>query len=40
MRRVLKVNVDKSKAMVLNGEEGLECEVCVDWMRLEYVSKF
>ena len=26
-RRGLKVNVDKSKMMVLNGEDGLECEV-------------
>ena len=29
-RRGLKVNADKSKVMALNGEEGLECEVCVD----------
>ena len=29
-RRGLKVNVGKSKVMVLNGEEGLECEVSVD----------
>ena len=26
-RRGLKVNADKSKVMVLDGEEGLECEV-------------
>ena len=26
--------------MVLNGEEGLECEVCVDGIRLEYVLEF
>ena len=26
--------------MVLNGEEGLECEVHVDGMQLEYVSEF
>ena len=26
----LKVNAGKSKVMVLNGEEGLECEVHVD----------
>ena len=26
--------------MVLNGEQGLECEVCVDGIRLEHVSKF
>ena len=29
-RRDLKVNAGKSKVMVLGGEEGLECEVCVD----------
>ena len=29
-RRGLKVNVGKSKVMVLNGEEGLECEISVD----------
>ena len=39
-RRGLKVNVGKSKVMVLNGEEGLECEVHVDGIRLEHVSKF
>ena len=26
--------------MVLNGEEGLECEVHVDGIRLEHVSEF
>ena len=26
--------------MVLGGEEGLGCEVCIDGIRLEYVSKF
>ena len=26
--------------MVLGGEEGLECEVCVDGMRLEHLSEF
>ena len=26
--------------MVMNGEEGLECEVHVDGVRLEHVSKF
>ena len=25
---------------VLNGEEGMECEVQVDGVRLEYVSEF
>ena len=29
-RRGLKVKADKLKVMVLNGEEGLECEVHVD----------
>ena len=32
-RRGLKVNAGKSKIMLLGGEEGLECEVCVN----EYV---
>ena len=39
-RRGLKVNAGKSKVMVLNGEEGLECEVSVDGVRLEHVSYF
>ena len=39
-RRVLKANAGKSKAMVLNGEEGLECEFHVDGIRLENVSEF
>ena len=30
--RSLKVNVGKSKVMVLGMEEGLECEICVDGM--------
>ena len=29
-KRGLNVNVGKNKVMVLNGEEGLECEVHVD----------
>ena len=33
-RRSLKVIVGKSKMMMLSGEEGLECEVCVDGMYL------
>ena len=33
-RRGLKVNAGKSKVMVLGGEEGLECEVCVDRISL------
>ena len=39
-RRGLKVNAGKSKVMVLNGGEGLECEVCVDGICLEVVSEF
>ena len=39
-RRGLKVNIGKSKVIVLNGEEGLECEVQVDGIRLEHVSEF
>ena len=31
--RGLKVNAGKSKVMVLGGEEGLECEVCVGGIR-------
>ena len=38
-RRELKVNAGKSKVMVLNGEEGLECEVHVDGIHLEHVSE-
>ena len=29
-RRGMKVNASKSKVMVLNGEEGLECEVHIE----------
>ena len=36
-RRVLKVNAGKSKVMVMDGEEGLECEVHVDGIRLGHV---
>ena len=39
-RRGLKVNIDKSKVVVLNREEGLESEVHVDGIRLEHVSEF
>ena len=39
-RRCLKVNVGKSKVMVLSGEEGLECEVYVDRTYLEHVLEF
>ena len=36
----LKVNACKSNVMVMNGEEGLDCEVHVALIRLEHVSKF
>ena len=39
-RRGLKVSAGKSKVMVMNREEGLECEVHVDRVRLEHVSEF
>ena len=37
--RSLEVNGGKRKVMVLGGEEGLECKVCVGGMRLEHVSE-
>ena len=36
----LKVNAGKSKVIVLGREEGLECEVCMDGVRLEYALEF
>ena len=39
-RRGLKVNAGKSKVMLLGWEEGLECEVCVNEIRLKYVLEF
>ena len=39
MRKGLKVNSGKSKVMVLNGEERLECEVYVNGIRLEHISR-
>ena len=39
-RRGLKVDAGKSKVMVLNGEEGLECELYVDGILLLHVSEF
>ena len=39
-RKGLKINAGKSKEMVINGEDGLECEVLVDGIRLEHVSEF
>ena len=38
-KRSLEANADKSKVMVLNEEEGLECKVLVNGMRLEHVSQ-
>ena len=37
-KRGLKINADKSKVMVLGGEERLECDVIVDGTQLECVS--
>ena len=39
-RRGVKVNASKSMVIVLNGEEGLQCEISVDGIRLEHVSEF
>ena len=39
-RRGLKVNAGNSKVMVMNGEEGLECGVHIDGIRLAHVSEF
>ena len=39
-RRGLKVNSVKSRVKVMNGEEGLECEVYVDSTCLDHVSEF
>ena len=39
-RRGLKVNAGKSTVMVLDGEEGLKCEVYVDGIRLDLISEF
>ena len=38
-RRGLKVNAGKTKVMVLNGEERLECEVHEGGIRLKHVSE-
>ena len=38
--RGLKVNAGKNKVMVLNGEEGLECDVNVDGVQLKHMSEF
>ena len=39
-RRGQKINTGKSKVILLNGEEGFECEVHVDRISLEHVSEF
>ena len=39
-RRGPKVNAGKSKGMIQNGEEELECEVHVDGIYLEHISEF
>ena len=39
-RKGLKVNAGKSKVVVLNGHEGLECEVYIDGINLECVSEY
>ena len=39
-RRGLKVNAGKNKVMVMNGEDGLECEVHVEGIRLEHILEF
>ena len=39
-RRGLKGNAGKRKVILLGGEEGLECEVCINIIHSEHVSKF
>ena len=39
-KRGLKVNSGKSKVMLLVGKEGLECEFCINRIRVEHVSEF
>ena len=34
------LNAGKCKVMLLNGEEGLECQVHIDGVRLEHFSQF
>ena len=40
VEKKVKVNAGKSKVMILNGEEGLECELYMGRMQLEHVSEF
>ena len=39
-RRGLKVNANKRKVKVINGEEGLEYELHIERVCLEHASKF
>ena len=39
-RKGLTVSTGKSKVMLLGGEEGLKCEVCVDGIHFEHVLEF
>ena len=34
-RKGLKDNADKMKGMLLGGEEGLECQICIDRVQLD-----
>ena len=38
-RSGLKVNVNKGEVMMLDGEKGLECEICVDRTQLEQMGR-
>ena len=38
-KKDLKVKSHKSKVMLIGGEAGLECEICVDGVRIEQVSE-
>ena len=37
-RRGLKLKVGKSKVMLLGGEEGLECDVCLNAIHLDVLE--
>ena len=39
-KRELKANASKSKVMMLNGEEGLRCEIHVDGIHLQHFLEF
>ena len=36
----MKFNACMRKVTILNGEEGLKCEVHIDGVRLEHISEF